>query len=432
MKLILENIGMLEHAEVTLHPLCVIAGENDNGKSTVGKIVFCIIKAINRYKEDLLESKEHSVAEKSRELYFLLRSSLIRSSSDVDDVLRLMRRFSVQNAPLDEQLVAIDSVIEKVTEVAELDASTKEKIDRLRHDIHVIAHEPEDTKQSIENAFNKVFASEFDASLLLHGQQSGEIRLLDGELELIHLKISQDGNVVLLTDVEPVQIQDATFIDTPLILNYHDVLSRSQTLLELDKRRPGRIGMAYTTLHTKDLFDKLREPALPRNLFNTDRSHALELLSRATHGEVTFAQSEHDFVFKRNQEAFSIKNTASGIKVFGLLQILLGNEIIDKNTMLIFDEPENHLHPKWQLELAQVLVSLIQQGVFVLVSSHSPYMIEALKRYADRAGLGESARFFLAEYKRIEDNDRLSDIFEVLSEPFETFRQMDAEDLKDE
>ena len=113
MKLILKNIGMLEHAEVSLHPLCVIAGENDNGKSTVGKIVFCIIKAINRYKEDLLESKEHLVAEKSRELYFLLRSSLIRSSSDVDDVLRLMRRFSVQNAPLDEQLVAIDSVIEK-------------------------------------------------------------------------------------------------------------------------------------------------------------------------------------------------------------------------------------------------------------------------------------------------------------------------------
>lgn len=432
MKLILKNIGMLEHAEVSLHPLCVIAGENDNGKSTVGKIVFCIIKAINRYKEDLLESKEHLVAEKSRELYFLLRSSLIRSSSDVDDVLRLMRRFSVQNAPLDEQLVAIDSVIEKVAEVAELDAITKEKIDRLRHDIHVTAHEPEDTKQSIENAFNKVFASEFDASLLLHGQQSGEIRLLDGELELIHLKISHDGNVALLTDVEPVQIQDATFIDTPLILNYHDVLSRSQTLLELDKRRPGRIGMAYTTLHTKDLFDKLREPALPRNLVSIDRSNALVLLNRATNGEVTFAQSEHDFVFKRNQEAFSIKNTASGIKVFGLLQILLANEIIDKNTMLIFDEPENHLHPKWQLELAQVLVSLVQQGVFVLVSSHSPYMIEALKRYADRAGLGESARFFLAEDKRIEDYDRLSDIFVVLSEPFETFRQMDAEDLKDE
>lgn len=432
MKLILKNIGMLEHAEVTLHPLCVIAGENDNGKSTVGKIVFCIIKAINRYKEDLLESKEHSISDKLRELYFLLRSALTRSSSDVDEVMRRMRRFSVQNTSLDEQLVVIDSVIEKVSQVNDIDSGTKEKIKHLRRKIDDIAHQPENTKQSIENAFNKVFASEFDASLLLHGEECGDIRLLDGDLELIRLRITQDGNVALLTDVEPVEIQDATFIDTPLILNYHDVLSRSQTLLELDKRRPGRIGMAYTTLHTKDLFDKLLEPALPRNLFSKDRSDALELLNRSTNGEIAFAKSEHDFVFKRNQEAFSIKNTASGIKVFGLLQILLGNEIIDKNTMLIFDEPENHLHPKWQLELAQVLVSLVQQGVFVLVSSHSPYMIEALKRYADRAGLGESSRFFLAENKCIKDDDRLSDIFQVLSEPFETFRQMDAEDLKDE
>jgi ABC-type cobalamin/Fe3+-siderophores transport system ATPase subunit len=432
MKLILKNIGMLENAEVTLHPLCVIAGENDNGKSTIGKIVFCIIKAINRYKEDLLESKEHLIGDKSRELYFLLRSSLTRTSSDVDEVLRLLRRFSVQNISIDDQLVAIDSAIDKAFEVTDLDPDAKEQIKRLRNEIDAIAHQPEDTRQSIENAFNKVFASEFDASLLLHSQQTGTIQLFEGDLELIHLRINKDGNVALLTDVEPVEIQDATFIDSPLILNYHDVLSRSQTLLDLDKRRPGRIGMSYTTLHTKDLFDKLREPALPNNLFTNDRSSDLNLLKYATKGEVSYSKSEHDFVFKRNQQAFSIKNTASGIKVFGLLQILLGNEIIDKSTMLIFDEPENHLHPKWQLHLAQVLVSLVEHGVFVLVSSHSPYMIEALKRYGDRANLAESARFFLAENNRIEDRDRLSEIFQILSEPFETFREMDAEGLMGE
>lgn len=49
MNLILENIGMLRRADITLHKLCVIAGENDNGKSTVGKILFCIVKAIKRY-----------------------------------------------------------------------------------------------------------------------------------------------------------------------------------------------------------------------------------------------------------------------------------------------------------------------------------------------------------------------------------------------
>jgi len=86
----------------------------------------------------------------------------------------------------------------------------------------------------------------------------------------------------------------------------------------------------------------------------------------------------------------------------------------------------------WQLKLAQVLVGLAQKGIFILVSSHSPYLIEALKRYADRAGLGDTACFYLAKDRIIENQDRLSDIFQVLAEPFEVFRQMDAEMLKDE
>ena len=45
MKIELTNIGMLESATVKLDGLTIIAGENDTGKSTVGKILFCIIKA---------------------------------------------------------------------------------------------------------------------------------------------------------------------------------------------------------------------------------------------------------------------------------------------------------------------------------------------------------------------------------------------------
>ena len=79
-----------------------------------------------------------------------------------------------------------------------------------------------------------------------------------------------------------------------------------------------------------------------------------------------------------------------------------------------------------------MLSKLVESGVYVLVSSHSPYLIEALKRGVDRAGLSTEARFALAQDKRIQDEDRLSDIFSVLAEPFEVFRRMDAEDLRDE
>lgn len=431
MKLILENIGLLQHAEITLHKLCVIAGENDNGKSTVGKIVFCIVKAINRYKEDLQESKEFLVGEKTEEIFFLLRDGLRVAGPEVLDVLRALRNTSRHRATVAEQLDAIDESIGLVFSREEFRPDSKAKIQDLRAEIQAILDQPEDTNRSIENAFNKVFASEFDASLLLQGATEGCIQLIENDLTLIHLVVKRNG-VKLIGEAQPIVLKDATYVESPLILNSHDVLLRSQTLLDMDQRRSGRLGLPFTTLHTKDLFDKLRTPVLPFDAFEQDKADFFEEIQDIIDGEIAYERRDRDFVFRRRGESVSIKNTASGIKVFGLLQILIGNEFVAKNTVLIFDEPENHLHPKWQLKLAQMLVKLVEKGVYVLVSSHSPYLIEALKRGVDREDLTHHARFCLAKNRIIEDKDSLSEIFEVLAEPFETFRQMDAEDLRDE
>ena len=434
MKLILENIGLLKHAEITLHKLCVIAGENDNGKSTIGKIVFCIVKAINKYKEDLQESKESLVGEKIDAIYFLLREGFDGKDPSFLDALKSIRALSIKyKTEMTEEpsyllLKRIDIIIKSFTP---LGLENARQLMELRAEIEHILDTPENINQSIEKAFNKVFRSEFDSSLLLQGASEGHIQLIENNIPLIHLHVRQKG-VTLLGEVEPILLSDATFIETPLILNNHDILLRSQTLLDMNQRSR-RLKVPYTTLHTKDLFNKLCSPVLPFDLLTESKTKVLvNEMQRIIDGAVIYDKHERDFVFRRGTESVSIKNTASGIKVFGLLQILVANDFASNNTMLIFDEPENHLHPKWQLKLAQALLMLVEKGVYVLVSSHSPYMIEALKRGVDRAGLKNHACFYLAEEKSITNKDRLSEIFEVLAEPFEVFRQMDAEDLKDE
>jgi predicted ATPase len=81
MKIELTNIGMLESATVKLNGLTIIAGENDTGKSTVGKILFCIIKAIGRYDEDFQESKKHKINEILERLFFYFRKTSDLNSS---------------------------------------------------------------------------------------------------------------------------------------------------------------------------------------------------------------------------------------------------------------------------------------------------------------------------------------------------------------
>jgi len=83
--------------------------------------------------------------------------------------------------------------------------------------------------------------------------------------------------------------------------------------------------------------------------------------------------------------------------------------------------------------MAKIIVELVKNGVKILVNSHSPYMIEALERYGEKAEINMD--FYLAEdgmIDKVNDNNSatLSKIFEKLSAPFDVFDQMDSEKLR--
>ncbi|MFI3297881.1 MAG: hypothetical protein R3Y59_09730, partial [bacterium] len=72
MKIELYNINKIKSASVDIGGLTVIAGNNDTGKSTVGKMLFSIIKAISRQGADLEENIERDVLREIENIYFTL------------------------------------------------------------------------------------------------------------------------------------------------------------------------------------------------------------------------------------------------------------------------------------------------------------------------------------------------------------------------
>jgi len=73
MHLTLKNIGIIKNNTINFNGLSVIAGENDTGKSTVGKLMFAIVKALSRYEQDFKENKEEYVSKEIENIYFDLR-----------------------------------------------------------------------------------------------------------------------------------------------------------------------------------------------------------------------------------------------------------------------------------------------------------------------------------------------------------------------
>ena len=99
------------------------------------------------------------------------------------------------------------------------------------------------------------------------------------------------------------------------------------------------------------------------------------LLEKLTREEVLNGKieiSEHgELVFQENGQALPLSLVAMGVANLGILALLIDRKIIDEETFIFIDEPEAHLHPAWQVVMAETLFALSQQGVNVVIATHS-------------------------------------------------------------
>lgn len=65
---------------------------------------------------------------------------------------------------------------------------------------------------------------------------------------------------------------------------------------------------------------------------------------------------------------------------------------VDPNDVLIIEEPEAHLHPGKQTDLARELVRIVQTGVRVVVTTHSEWLLEQLGNLTQLSNLPTDRR----------------------------------------
>ncbi len=67
--------------------------------------------------------------------------------------------------------------------------------------------------------------------------------------------------------------------------------------------------------------------------------------------------------------------SSSGVKSLSSLSILLKHRL-NKNDILFIDEPEITLHPKNQIKLTEAFTMAINEGLNIVVATHSPYITD--------------------------------------------------------
>jgi predicted ATPase len=424
MKLTIKNIGTIQKADIKLSDLTVIAGENDTGKSTIGKLMFSIIKAISKYEDELGESKRHNIVQKTEKIYFFIRRNF-----DIDSAERKLfhpRYFmdSIEN----DGINAVDKRIKHLKK----NKVYSDTVEHLFDSLKVIINRKDDKKSLTKRAFQKVMYSEFNGEISSKNSNTSSVKIFEENNKILDIvfKKNQLSEFNLQDDL---YFNDSVIIETPMILNFSESIRNSKSLFEdQDKlNRLHSLGRANIAFHAKDLELKLRDSVYGKNLFSKpDTDNLYKKITEIIGGKIKFMRKDKEFVYLKGKEKHQIINVASGIKSFGILQMLLSGDFLDERTLIVLDEPEVHLHPNWQLKYAEIITLLVKNNFNILVTTHSPYMLEALERYSEKYKIG--ANFYLAQNGVIEsknNNETLSEIVAKLSEPFSVFDQMDAEKL---
>ncbi|MEZ8196798.1 AAA family ATPase [Vibrio cortegadensis] len=101
-------------------------------------------------------------------------------------------------------------------------------------------------------------------------------------------------------------------------------------------------------------------------------------------GKVEFDQSRNEWVYKKGNTKFSIMAAAEGVKKIAILDTLLGNRYLNKDSIVFIDEPESALHPTAIVKLLDIVAVLAQAGIQFFLATHSYYVIKKLALIANQ------------------------------------------------
>lgn len=406
MKIKLQNIGIIEEADINIEGITLIAGQNDSGKSTVGKVLYALIRGVNGDEISHNFNKVRFVYDKTRDIRNLLSRTTATNESDqkiqnkfISEFLdKLDIRPSSLHSKKDTEIInsinnELDSLLNLYDNYSNL--QIREKLSEFINDFNRRTSISFDSTEALHYRLESFFKNEF-GNQISNSFNTNDSFIKIGGIEEKSIYFKDKIEFLGLENNSSFYYDEVIFIESPLRLTqtyfvrFNEIIDKNDHLNKL-------------------IF--LRENEL--NIFSDDsnkNNNLLSLISKVINGNFSIDPLD-DIVFTKNEIEFEFGNVATGIKSFGILQLLLQKGKLNSNTLLIIDEPEVHLHPTWQVKFAEILVLLSKElAIQILLTSHSPYFIEALEGYSKKHHYESSTNFYFAEKNKDGLSSKIIDV----------------------
>lgn len=87
----------------------------------------------------------------------------------------------------------------------------------------------------------------------------------------------------------------------------------------------------------------------------------------------------HEIYLQRNNVTLPMVRVASTVRDLAVFLLYLKHDA-KRGDLVVLEEPESNLHPEGQTRLARLLVQMTNMGIYVIITTHSPYILKQLNQ----------------------------------------------------
>lgn len=410
MKLRIDNFALIKRAEIDIDGITVIAGNNNTGKSTVGKVLYSMFNALNNLDDKIQKQREeqledtvrYSFYETEKEERFVSRYSIVHYI--VKRVLNDIKKGKIGWKSI------FTSLNEKYN--TELNDELKEK---LQKEVDVVCTWPRERllMDSLRTSFNGVFNRQINCLNRAKKEARIELSIKD---TLTSIAFQQNDIVHYSSDIS--LINKAIYYSNPIVIDFIDNWSYPDVIT----RNLCRLLCNYGNAITDD------QNLFAQSIQKGKLEEVIKKLKSVIPGQLVRDGRNYALQFPNCKESINLKNLSTGIKAFMVLKMLIEANIINRRDVLILDEPEIHLHPTWQLIYAELIVLLQKEfDLSVVITTHSNFFLDAIETYTKKYQTYDKLHLYLSELK-----DRGVEMCEVTKSAEDIYSGMaDALDVLD-
>ena len=400
----IKNIGKLADADIRIGDLTVFAGPNNTGKSFVSKLLYSLFNAMNAdpvkgYIDNLMEPVRYLLKRLSRRIQIeddLMSPLFEEMNKEFKKLENLIKEYSTDDyEELDKIILGLSlenlTMMEKIYSKIVLTMRAKEDSRRPRY----ISMLFEDLNQSL-NKLKNTFESGGEEILrnsmrwkieqnLIQNFQTPKISDLQGiesaspevGIEGFETVKIVNGNLKFSIDHEQTY-SNLIYLESPFYWKLKNALENIRGYPSFwrsgDRERLSSVPEYFYDLARAVKFQYTGDMAFP-DVYE-------RLISKDVIGGKMVLSETGDLLFREKGHQFPMSLTATGVANLGILALLIERKVLDKGAFLFIDEPEAHLHPAWQVIMAEALFEIAKQGARVVIATHSPDILKWLEVHA--------------------------------------------------